>query len=191
MSLEFKPKVEKILELLLYLAHARPMADKYQAVKFFYLADREHLNRHGRPITHEVYYALPFGPVASHTMDLIERDRRTMIDAGVEELPFITEQVMKGGKQVTVIGRPLREVDFDLFSKSDIRVFDEILRDFGDKTFDELFQLTHQHYAYKRAWGAKKPGTRRSLMRYEDMIEDAERRASIVDDMSSVAAHIE
>src|ERR1700688_4962714 len=43
MPLEYRPKIEKIVELLLYLAHKRPGADKYQAVKFFCLADREHL----------------------------------------------------------------------------------------------------------------------------------------------------
>ena len=39
MPLKFHPKFDKIVELLLYLAHKRPDADKYQAVKFFYLAD--------------------------------------------------------------------------------------------------------------------------------------------------------
>ena len=49
MPLEFKPKLDKIVELLLYLAYVRPGADKYQVVKLFYLADREHLIRFGRP----------------------------------------------------------------------------------------------------------------------------------------------
>jgi hypothetical protein len=63
MALKFRPKTEKIVELMLYLAHKRPDADKYQAVKFFYLADREHLIRYGRPITFENYYAMEYGPV--------------------------------------------------------------------------------------------------------------------------------
>jgi uncharacterized phage-associated protein len=70
------------------LAHARPNADKYQAVKFFYLADREHLARHGRPITNEAYYALWYGPVASHALDLLNNDAFVLKQAGLEKLPL-------------------------------------------------------------------------------------------------------
>lgn len=191
MPLEFKPKLEKILELLLHLAHIRPNADKYQVVKFFYLADREHLNRYGRPITCDAYYALPFGPVASNAMDLVEGDKYTMRKIGIDDLPFKTEVVIVDGKPITYIREPLRDVNFDLFSKSDIKVFNAIIEKFRDKSFDELFDLTHEHFAYKRAWGFKKPGARRSPMRYEDMIEDADRRAAILEDIAPVALHLE
>jgi uncharacterized phage-associated protein len=188
----YKPKLEKILELLLYLAYVRPNADKYQAVKFFYLADREHLNRFGRPITQEAYYALPFGPVASNAMDLIERDRIPMRELGIEELPFKVEDVVgNDGKTITYIREPLRDVDLSLFSKSDIVVFDEIIKKYGHLTFDELFNITHKHYAYRRAWGRRKPGTRRSPMRYEDMIEEAEKRSAILEDFGPVAPFME
>lgn len=68
MPLTFQPKLDKIVELLLYLAHTRPGADKYQAVKFFYLADREHIRRYGRPITFGDYVAMSYGPVASNAL---------------------------------------------------------------------------------------------------------------------------
>src|ERR1700739_3442083 len=73
--LEFKPKFDKILELLVYLSFTKPGADHYQAVKFFYLADKEHLNRYGRPITYEKYCALPYGPVASNVLDLLRGNK--------------------------------------------------------------------------------------------------------------------
>ena len=194
MTLDFRPKLDKIVELLLYLAHARPNADKYQAVKFFYLADREHLNRHGRPITHESYFALPYGPVASKAMDLLEGDHWTMRDAGIEELPFEVEhaeRVEGDGKRITYIRAPKREVDFDLFSKSDIKVFDEILFTYGDYTFEQLFEITHDHYAYKRAWNNRRPKSKRSQMYYEDMIEDRAKREEIVKDIGPFASSME
>ena len=191
MPLEFRPKLDKIVELLLHLAHVRPDADKYQAVKFFYLADREHLIRHGRPITSEAYFALPYGPVASNALDLLEGDQWTMKRAGVDALPFETEIVEVKEKRLTYIRQPFRQVDFDLFSKSDIRVFDEIIKIHGKMTFEQLFDLTHNHYAYKRAWYNRKHGSKRSPMRYEDMIEDKARRESVIDDIASVSAHME
>jgi uncharacterized phage-associated protein len=191
MPLEFRPKLDKIVELLLYLAHVRPNADKYQAVKFLYLADKEHLIRHGRPITGETYFALPYGPVASKAMDLLEGDYRTLRDTGIETLPFSTEAIMVGKKAITYIREPLREVDFSLFSKSDIRVFDEIIKEYGHRTFEQLFELTHDHFAYKRAWNSRKHGSKRSPMRYEDMIEPETRRAEIIEDIAPIAMHME
>ena len=191
MLLEFRPKLDKIVELLLYLSRARPNADKYQAVKFFYLADKEHLIRHGRPITSEMYFALKFGPVASSAMDFLNSDEITMKQAGIESLPFRTEVVQVAGKPITYIREPFRDVDFSLFSKSDILVFDEVIKLHGNLTFDQLFELTHSHYAYTRAWNNRKYGSNRSEMRYEDMIEDKTRRDEIVRDIAPIAAHME
>jgi uncharacterized phage-associated protein len=191
MSLDFRPKIDKIVELLLYLAHVRPNADKYQAVKFFYLADREHLNRYGRPITHEAYFALPYGPVASKAMDLLEEDHWTMTEAGLEALPFEIERETRDGRPLTYIRAPKREVNRDLFSKSDLKVFDEIIATYGDSTFEELFLITHDHYAYKKAWKNRRPGSKRSPMFYEDMIDDSTQRSSVIENIGPFAAYME
>ena len=90
MPLKFHPKLPKIVELLLYLAHNRPGADKYQAVKFFYLADRLHLQKYGRPITNEDYFAFWYGPVASNALNLIQGDKWVMRSADLKKLPFET-----------------------------------------------------------------------------------------------------
>ncbi|MEX0851949.1 MAG: Panacea domain-containing protein, partial [Bauldia sp.] len=100
MPLKFRPKIDKIVELLLYLAHKRPDADKYQAVKFLYLADKEHLNRYGRPLTYEVYYAMDYGPVASVTLDLLNGKLGALQAIQADRLPFETE-VVQGPKYKT------------------------------------------------------------------------------------------
>lgn len=192
MPLEFRPNLAKIVELLLYLAHKNPGSDKYQAVKFLYLADREHLIRYGRPITSEVYYALKYGPVASKAKDLLENNQWTMRAAGLTELPFETEKVDRSGPDqspLTLIGKPRREVNLELFSRSDLRTFDEIISKYGNYDFDALFTLTHEHQAYKNGW-AKRGSGKRGLMSYEDMIESPERRQSILSDVGPVSAHL-
>lgn len=191
MRLQYRPKLDKIVELLLYLAHKRRGADKYQAVKFFYLADRKHLNRHGRPITQEAYYALPYGPVASKAMDLLERDRWTLNEAGLDDLPFEVEEEIRKGRSLTVIGRPLRDVNFDLFSKSDLRVFDEVIAEYGECTFEQLFEITHNHEAYKKAWGRRRPNSKRAEMHYDEMIESPELRQALLEDFGGIAKFLE
>jgi uncharacterized phage-associated protein len=190
MPLEYRPKVEKIVELMLHLAHKRPDADKYQAVKFFYLADREHLNRYGRPISFENYYAMSYGPVASTVLDLLNGELLPAKQVGINTLPFKTEiGKTKTGGATTYIREPLREVNYDLFSKTDIAVFDEILAKYRDASFDDLFKATHEHFAWKNAWTTWRFGERAEMF-YEEMIEDEKRRTELVEDFSSVASQM-
>jgi hypothetical protein len=81
-------------------------------------------------------------------------------------------------------------MDEALFSKSDLKVFDEIVARYGNMSFDELFNLTHRHYAYDRAWRSRWPGSKRAAMRYEDMIDDEVRRQEILEDMGPVAPYL-
>lgn len=195
MPLKFRPKLDKIVELLLYVAHRRPGADKYQAVKWFYLADRLHFERYGRPITFEDYYALWYGPVASNTLDFLHKKFWVLRKAGINDLPFKTEVGTvrtKSGKdtETVFIREPLREVNTDLFSKSDLRVFDEIIQRYGNASFDELYDETHKHYAYLNAWENRRGEADCALMFYEEMIEDETRRAEIVEEISDVSQHM-
>jgi uncharacterized phage-associated protein len=195
MALRFRPKFDKIVELLLYLTHVRPGADKYQTVKFFYLADREHLARHGRPITFDAYYALSYGPVASKTLDIIHKNSVVMRAAGLQNLPFETK-VGKAynGSDTIFIGRPYRNVNRDIFSKSDLKVFDEIIKRYGELSFGQLYDITHEHSAYKKAWEARGLSAR-AEMDYADMIGDLvvdpKKRSAMIEDLSPIAAHMQ
>jgi uncharacterized phage-associated protein len=193
MPLTFRPKIDKIVEALLYLAHKRPGADKYQAVKFFYLADRDHLSRFGRPLTFDNYYALSYGPVASTTLDLLNGASPALFGAQEAALPFKTEKgtvKTKSGKvtETTFIREPLREVNFDLFSKSDLEVLDKIISKYKNASFDDLYNETHKHFAYKNAWDNRRFGGDRAQMFYDEMVDDLKKRASLVEDLSPVAA---
>jgi uncharacterized phage-associated protein len=190
--LKFRPKLDKILELLVYLAHARPGADKYQAVKFLYFADREHFARYGRPITFENYYALWYGPVASNALDLLNQNPGVMKRFGIKSLPFEIEKgtvKTKAGKETETvfIRKPLREVNKELFSKSDFEVFDEVLAKYGNADFDALYNETHKHFAYENAWNTRRHGDHAQMF-YDEMIDDLERRKALVEDLSPVAA---
>jgi uncharacterized phage-associated protein len=195
MPLTFRPKLDKIVELLLYLAHKRPGADKYQAVKFFYLADREHLRRYGRPITFDNYYALWYGPVPSSTLDLLNGASPALLGGSSKTLPFRTEKGVvkaKSGKETetTFIREPLRPVNLEIFSKSDLEVFDEVLSKYGNASFDDLYNETHKHFAYLNAWEHRRHGGDRAEIFYDEMVDDEVRRAELVEDISPIAAHM-
>lgn len=45
-------------------------------VKLMYLAERQALLKWGRPITYDLYFSLPHGPILSATLDLINESRQ-------------------------------------------------------------------------------------------------------------------
>jgi hypothetical protein len=148
------------------------------------------LNRYGRPISFEKYYAMSYGPVGSTVLDLLNGNLGPAKEAGIDHLPFKTETgKARNGRDTTFIRQPLRDVNYDLFSKSDIEVFDDIIGKYGDASFEDLFNATHEHFAWLNAWKTRKQGERAEMF-YDEMIEDEKRRAELVEDISPVAAHM-
>ena len=83
---------------------------------------------------------------------------------------------------------PKREVDAGVFSKSDLAVFDEIVSRYGNWTFKQLYDHTHKHFAYKRAWDNRY--TNADSMRFEDVIDERADKEEIVEDLEFVARAI-
>src|SRR5207248_2870341 len=114
---------------------------------------------------------------------------RVLKEAKLDALPFHTEQgEAKNGSPTIFIREPMRPVNLDLFSKSDLLVFDEVLAKYGDASFDELMNVTHAHSGYKAAWERRQG--ERSPMSYEEMIDDERRRAALLEDIAPVSAHM-
>jgi len=165
-KVRFTPKPEKIIAALLYLAHKRPNLDHYQAVKLLYLADKEHLNRYGRPITFDTYSALPYGPVGSIALNFLKRNAATMRRFRITGLPFETEKLDK----IIYIRSPRAPVDYNLFSRSDLRVLDEIIAEHGDKTFDQLYKRDTFTFCLQKCMDAQSQGDQsrnNGLRRYD------------------------
>lgn len=172
--IKFTPKPEKIVDSILYMALKGIEIDQYKAVKLLYLADREHLKRFGRPITFDKYVAMKFGPVASCAFDILKG--KQVLGVKPKTLPF---ELFKLDK-ITLVQNPKRDIDRSIFSKSDLMVLDQIADEYGDKSFGDLYEITHSHFAYDRAWKNRK--SKADEMRFEDfLIEDASKDDRISD----------
>ena len=181
--LRFRPKYRKIVEALLYIAEKRPGTDHYAASKFIYLSDWRHFNVYGRPITFDQISAMPWGPVATKTYELLKREAPAMREAGLTELPFDTERVEK----IIYLGKPKRAVDLDVFSESDIEIIDEVLKEFGSLSMPELHELTKKHVGYKSAWNNKLAGARFAPIPYEDMLDSAVSKEALIEDLAPIS----
>jgi uncharacterized phage-associated protein len=166
MDLTFEFDTDRTVGAILYLASRKiPDLTKWKLCKLLYLADRLHLARYGRPITGDVYYALPHGPIPSYTLDALNDDDEIAME--------LVDVVQKDDSQKypTYSPAPGSEAKWqESLSTSDTRALDEIIEKYGHTGFRELGIVVDKTAAYRKAW-AKRKGAR-SLMKFEDFFED-------------------
>lgn len=167
----------KAVETILWLANAKPGIDIYHVVKCAFFADKDHLNRYGRPIAGDDYDADTYGPLGRVIYRLFRRDPIEMLALGSNgTLPF---RVVDEAQWVVEADR---EANTRLLSQSDIEALQKALDEVGDLSFDELVERTHREPAYVAANGGR--------MRYEDLLDpDDPYRAEKAADLADAARH--
>ena len=123
---------EKAIEVIKYVAKNAPNPDIYWISKILYFADLLHLQKYGRLICGDDYAAITYGTVPSATLDLMRQARR--FSEVPEFHPAIGEFEIQGKNKVV----PLRDPNFDVFSKSDIECLKASIKENGKLTFNEL-----------------------------------------------------
>jgi uncharacterized phage-associated protein len=126
--------LRQAVEALLYVAARVP--DLYHVLKVLYFADRSHLGKYGRFIYGDTYVAMQHGPVPSAAYDLAKEARG---DGGITCGVPVGEALAFDGNSV----RPLRKANLDLLSESERDCLDEAINQYGDLSFSELRQLSH------------------------------------------------
>ena len=172
MPVQFKFDFQKAKEVLAFLASENVRGlDNYKICKLFFLADKCHLVKYGRPITGDEYFAMPYGPVPTNMLNIAKdftssqpRDPRSVelgetigLDRTFQHPRFTARQ----------------EFTISALSKSDLETLKEIVARYGNKSFDELKVLTHEMIAYKKAW-EKRGASASERMAFEDFFEEDE-----------------
>jgi uncharacterized phage-associated protein len=178
-AVRFEFSFEKFLASIQYMATAGvPELDTYKALKLLFLADKNHLVRFARPITGDCYVAMEYGPVASHSFDLLKSFtaiKRTP-DSGLLASLTVNKEifVMLDALDMDMRFKYPRFIskaapEFSHLSKSDIMALDHVREKFGPLGFNELKSLTHSVFAYRKTWNEKGPN---SWIDFEDFFEE-------------------
>lgn len=145
--------------------------NKMKAIKLVYFADRYHLRKYGRPVIGDIYWAMKFGPVGSHTLSIGDL---SVNDLDKDCLKYAKEYLahQKGDEKSREI-LSKKEVDLNVFSQSDIEALEGAYKEFSDKDEFELAEITHNYPEWAKfkteiTSGAKK----RMLMDYMDFFKD-------------------
>lgn len=173
-SIRYRPNPEKALEVILWLAQKRATIDFHSILKLLFFADKYHLNRYGRPIVGDQYFALPYGPVAQTTYDILKVEALALETLGLEQLPF----ERKGPYTIA----SLRAPDLRKLSRSDVEALEHSWSRFGHFGFGQRSDISHDDPAYARAI---ERGSQR--MHYEDFLEDSADLGARIQDLAETA----
>lgn len=170
----YRKTVEVILFLIEEAERRGTYVTAYDIVKSIFVADVNHLNRYGRPISFDNYYAMKDGPVPSAAYELLgdERPEKYGPEFGAWPLWHKEPSSADGARAMKFI-RPKRSSNLRLLSETDTLALKEALSLIKAQSFTQTRDMTHEHPAYIEAW--KPDGEKKSyLMSYELLFEDGD-----------------
>jgi uncharacterized phage-associated protein len=156
MRIRFQFDPEKALQAMVYLVDRLGCVDKAKLTKLLYIADRDHFLAHGYPITGDSQYAMPFGPVPTSCLRMLNAE-----DA------WAAERLLKHlhADDYTFYVRE-RVAQADL-TADELATLDQTLRTHGAKPTWRLVDETHTFPEYRRTYRENTS----TLIPYELMLE--------------------
>ncbi len=160
MSLKFRISEEKAIESVVWIANEWENITPFYLSKVLFFAEKDHLNRYGRPIIADTYIAMPYGPVPSTVRDYIEGN---YLFSDLSDDIATSIEVNKKTRYPEI--RAKRAPRLDVFSDSDIGCLRASLDKCKNIGFATLSGWTH----LEKAWlSAPSNGP----MDYEDFIDE-------------------
>lgn len=131
-------KSAKAAQIAAYFAgHAGHAMDKMKLIKLIYLSEREHLKRHGAPMTYDELFSFKDGPVCSSALNGIN---------GKIDKPTWNAFIARGDDVNKISAKEKFSRDnFDELSDADIAVLEFIWAKFGHMSASQLRAFTHKN----------------------------------------------
>jgi hypothetical protein len=134
--------VGKIIQTLAYIQRKTGADSKTDLIKYLFFADRVNIRRYFSSISQDYYYALKLGPIASETLDVLNKDEEYLNYP--DDVLQLLEKISIKDKQTRIID----EASLDLLSKNEIESIDFVTNIF--KKDMPLIEFTHEYPEWKR-----------------------------------------
>ncbi len=159
---------KKITQALNYLALQcgdHGCLNKMKAIKLLFFADRYHLRKYGRPVTHDEYHAMGYGPVGSIARDIVEASVFLDSDASGYSEKFLNIENKYDYKTV-------QETDDSVFSESDKEALNFSISIFSKFNQWELAEISHAYPEWKKHEEGIKSFGGSYEMKYDEFFEN-------------------
>ena len=178
---KFKVSYSKAIESIVWLANQSPYIDIYHIVKVLFFADKDHLNKYGRPILGDTYIHMDNGPVPSAVRDIVTQN----LFLSPKHLQEIQDSLeIKSRKDYYQISAK-RPPNLDYFSKSDLECLVSSLEKHEHLSFDDLYKLTHSEKCYAQT-------SNKDEISYYLMVDnDNPNKESILETIQETSAYVQ
>ncbi|WP_339608219.1 Panacea domain-containing protein [uncultured Roseivirga sp.] len=126
--------IEKVGNTLIYLRQSLSFLSKTKALKLLYLIEEQAVAKFGHQILNLDFEVWKHGPV----------DRQLYYELSNSELnllkPYIQIENFQSGKSI----QAKAAFNDDEFSTSDLKLIDEVIKNFGHLNANELIEITHR-----------------------------------------------
>lgn len=135
---------DKLGNLLNYLAREVPSFGLTKALKLLFLIDEKSFEETGIPITWQEYKAWQLGPVASEVYYEFKHNRHASEGGEVLSLKdYVRVDYRSDIDYETYLIAPVGEFDDGEFSDYEMNIIDNVIRDYGKCTANQLVIHTH------------------------------------------------
>lgn len=145
--------VNKINDILTFFADNIPDLTVTKIMKLFYYVDFVSYAEKDTPVTNDVYYKLPYGPIPSFIKNEINTlTFNTMLGSEIGDLQlskkFSVEQKKIGKYKGYIIKNTGKRGSLDNLSGYEVGLVKRVLKKFGKSTARELVNSTHKEKPY-------------------------------------------
>lgn len=169
--IQFKFAAEKAWDAIHWIVSDNLEIDLHTLLKACYFADKAHLNEHGRPIFGATYRAMKFGPVPLEIYEMAKADPIWLAELGQDRYPWCLN-----GYRLALNNND--KPSLDSLSQSDKEAIAAGLEKSLAMSFTQRTAATHGP-----DWQAAKLG----VMKYEDMLQDSDTKAELVEYLKEAA----
>lgn len=122
-----------------------------QLLKLLYLADKQMLTQHGKPITYDRWYAMKYGPVLSSTYNLIKENNQS---------EYWSNYIQTANYDVVLCSDP----GSDALSAAEDRIIEAVFEEHKNRDLWQMVDVTHQLPEWEN------PGDTSKEMTYEEVL---------------------
>lgn len=146
--------LKKNIQIIAYILSKNDNKINYtKLIKLLYLADRKSLELYNYPITGDIYFSMPQGPVLSKILDFIKQNSFIPKPDKEEwntyfEIPYNDKHYLKiKNSALPLLADLLSDNNMEL-SDANIEILDEIDKTYKDKNYSEVINVIHDEETY-------------------------------------------
>ena len=134
--------IEKIVQVFFYIQKFAGTYNKLEMIKYLFFSDRINIREHFSFISLDTYVALKYGPAASNSLNILNKNKEFLNNFSNTELKFLNKV-----KKINDFTRIIYSVEDDLLSRNEKASIDRSIQLFHGKP---LIELSHDYPEWKR-----------------------------------------